>query len=77
MIPVALILWQTVFMLLCVGVVVGGVKRAWVSRRDLDATAVCDVLILLGFAVVKGNFSAAWDFLFSFNFEALSWRGCA
>jgi len=30
---------------------------------------------LLGFAVFKGNFSAAVNFLFSFDLEALTWRG--
>jgi NSS family neurotransmitter:Na+ symporter len=73
--PSRLILWQTVFMLLCVGVVVGGVKRGLgVAVEILMPLLFVMMLILLGFAVVKGNFSAAWTFLFSFDFEALSWR---
>lgn len=73
--PGRLVLWQTVFMLLCVGVVVGGVKRGLgVAVEILMPLLFVMMLILLGFAVVKGNFSAAWAFLFSFNFEALSWR---
>lgn len=73
--PSRLILWQTVFMLLCVGVVVGGVKRGLgVAVEILMPLLFAMMLILLGFGVVKGNFSAAWTFLFSFDFEALSWR---
>ena len=73
--PSRLILWQTVFMLLCVGVVVGGVKRGLgVAVEILMPLLFVMMLILLGFGVVKGNFSAAWTFLFSFDFEALSWR---
>ncbi len=33
------------------------------------------MLVLLGFAYFKGNFAAAWGFLFNFNLDALSWRG--
>ncbi|MDA9664362.1 sodium-dependent transporter, partial [bacterium] len=33
------------------------------------------LLLLLGFSFFRGNFSAAWDFLFNFNLQLLTWRG--
>ena len=74
--PGRLILWQSIFMLLCVGVVVGGVKKGLgVAVEILMPLLFVMLLVLLGFAYFKGNFSAAWDFLFSFDIDALSWRG--
>jgi len=73
--PGRLVLWQSVFMLLCVGVVVGGVKKGLgVAVEILMPLLFVMLLILLGFAVFKGNFAAAWSFLFSFDLGALSWR---
>jgi neurotransmitter:Na+ symporter, NSS family len=73
--PSRLVLWQTLFMVLCVGVVVGGVKKGLgVAVEILMPLLFVMLLVLLGFAFFKGNFSAAWAFLFSFDFDALSWR---
>ncbi|MDG1200833.1 MAG: sodium-dependent transporter [Porticoccaceae bacterium] len=74
--PGRLIFWQSVFMLLCVGVVVGGVKKGLgVAVEILMPLLFVMMLVLLGFAYFKGNFAAAWGFLFNFNLDALSWRG--
>ncbi|MDG2117018.1 MAG: sodium-dependent transporter [Porticoccaceae bacterium] len=74
--PSRLILWQTIFILLCVGVVVGGVKKGLgVAVEILMPLLFVMMLVLLGFSVLKGNFVAAWSFLFDFDIAALSWRG--
>ena len=71
-----LIMWQSIFMLLCVGVVVGGVKKGLgVAVEILMPLLFVMMLVLLGFAYFKGNFAAAWGFLFNFNLDALTWRG--
>jgi NSS family neurotransmitter:Na+ symporter len=74
--PSRLIMWQSIFMLLCVGVVVGGVKKGLgVAVEILMPLLFVMMLVLLGFAYFKGNFAAAWGFLFNFNLDALTWRG--
>ena len=74
--PSRLIFWQSIFMLLCVGVVVGGVKKGLgVAVEILMPLLFVMLLLLLGFSYFQGNFSAAWNFLFNFNLELLTWRG--
>ena len=74
--PGRLIFWQSIFMGLCVAVVVGGVKKGLgIAVETLLPLLFIMLLILLGFAIFKGNFSAAVSFLFSFDLEALTWRG--
>ena len=74
--PSRLIMWQSIFMLLCVGVVVGGVKKGLgVAVEILMPLLFVMMLVLLGFAYFKGNFAAAWGFLFNFILDALTWRG--
>tara|TARA_B110000003_G_C16640604_1_gene529998 strand:- start:12 stop:1385 length:1374 start_codon:yes stop_codon:yes gene_type:complete len=74
--PGRLIFWQTIFMGLCVAVVVGGVKKGLgIAVETLMPILFIMLLMLLAFAVLKGNFAAAVDFLFSFDLEALTWRG--
>ena len=74
--PLRLILWQTVFLGLCVAVVIGGVKKGLgLAVETLMPLLFVMLIILLGFSFFKGNFQAAFDFLFSFNLDALSWRG--
>jgi NSS family neurotransmitter:Na+ symporter len=61
---------------LCVAVVVGGVKKGLgIAVETLMPILFIMLLMLLAFAVLKGNFAAAVDFLFSFDLEALTWRG--
>jgi|TARA_B110000003_G_C16640600_1_gene529994 NSS family neurotransmitter:Na+ symporter len=74
--PGRLIFWQSIFMGLCVAVVVGGVKKGLgIAVETLMPLLFIMLLMLLGFAIFKGNFSAAVNFLFSFDLEALTWRG--
>lgn len=74
--PMRLIGWQTLFLLLCVGVVIGGVKKGLgMAVETLMPLLFLMLLMLLGFAFFKGNFDAAMEFLFSFDLAALSWRG--
>ena len=74
--PVRLIFWQSLFMLLCVLVVVGGVKKGLgVAVEILMPLLFFMLLLLLGLSYFQGNFAAAWHFLFSFNIELLTWRG--
>ena len=74
--PGRLIFWQSIFMLLCVGVVVGGVKKGLgVAVEILMPLLFIMLLLLLGFSYLQGDFAAAWNFLFNFNLELLTWRG--
>ena len=74
--PGRLIFWQSLFMLLCVLVVVGGVKKGLgVAVEILMPLLFVMLLLLLGLSYFQGNFAAAWHFLFSFNIELLTWRG--
>jgi NSS family neurotransmitter:Na+ symporter len=74
--PGRLIFWQSVFMLLCVVVVVGGVKKGLgVALQILMPLLFVMLLLLLGLSYFQGDFEAAWNFLFSFNIELLTWRG--
>jgi len=74
--PSRLIFWQTVFLALCVGVVMGGVKKGLgVAVEILMPLLFVMLLLLLGFSYFKGNFDAAVSFLFRFNLDQLTWRG--
>ena len=74
--PGRLIMWQSIFMVLCVAVVVGGVKKGLgIAVETLMPLLFLMLLLLLVFSILKGNFSAAASFLFSFDVDALTWRG--
>lgn len=74
--PSRLILWQTIFLLLCVAVVVGGVKRGLaIAVETLMPILFAMLLLLLAFGFFKGNFDAAVEFLFRFDLSQLTWRG--
>lgn len=71
-----LIFWQSIFMLMTVGVVVVGVTRGLgVAVRVLMPLLFVLLLILLVFGYRHGDFAQGLRFLFSFNYEALSLRG--
>ena len=73
--PSRLIFWQTVFLMLCIGVVIGGVKKGLgVAVETLMPLLFFILLGLLVFSYFRGNFEAAANFLFSFNFNQLTWR---
>ena len=71
-----LIFWQTIFLLLTVIVVTGGVtKGLGVAVRILMPLLFVLLLVLLVFSYQSGNFARGLSFLFSFNYEALTWDG--
>ena len=71
-----LIFWQTIFMLLTVGVVAGGVVRGLgVAVRVLMPLLFVLLTILMVFAYQKGDFARGFSFLFSFNTQALTLEG--
>jgi NSS family neurotransmitter:Na+ symporter len=73
--PTRLIFWQTVFLALCVAVVMGGVKKGLGVAVETLMPLLFFILIgLLIFSMFEGNFSAAVNFLFDFNFNQLTWR---
>jgi len=73
--PGRLILWQTIFLTLCVAVVMGGVKKGLgIAVETLMPILFVILLGLLVFSYFKGNFSAAANFLFQFNLDQLTWR---
>ncbi len=73
--PSRLILWQTIFLTLCVAVVMGGVKKGLgVAVETLMPLLFFILLGLLIFSYFKGDFEAAVNFLFQFSFDQLTWR---
>lgn len=71
-----LIFWQTIFLLITVAVVAGGVtKGLGVAVRILMPLLFVLLLVLLVFSYQSGNFARGFSFLFSFNYEALTWEG--
>jgi NSS family neurotransmitter:Na+ symporter len=73
--PSRLIFWQTVFLTLCVAVVVGGVKKGLGVAVEILMPLLFFILLgLLVFSYFKGNFVAATNFLFHFSFDQLTWR---
>jgi len=74
--PRELIFWQSVFMLLTVAVVIGGVTRGLgVAVRVLMPLLFVLLVVLLVFSIQRGDFARGFSFLFSFNAEALTWAG--
>lgn len=74
--PGALVFWQTIFLVMTVGVVVGGViKGLGVAVRVMMPVLMLLLVVLLFFGQREGNFAAAWSFMFRFDFEALTLKG--
>ncbi len=72
----SLVFWQTVFMVMTVGVVVGGVtKGLGAAVRVLMPVLLVLLVLLLVFGYREGNFAAAWSFMFSFDFDSLTLHG--
>jgi len=71
-----LIFWQTIFLLLTMSVVVAGVtKGLGVAVRILMPMLFVLLLVLLVFGYQRGDFVRGFNFLFSFNYQALTWAG--
>jgi len=73
--PAKLIFWQTIFLTLCVAVVMGGVKKGLGVAVEILMPILFFILIgLLIFSFFRGDFAAATSFLFSFNLDQLTSR---
>jgi len=73
-----LIGWQTLFIGLTVLVVAFGVTKGLETAvRLLMPLLFTLLLVLLGYAVVAGEFAAGAEFLFGFNFRDLSWKAAS
>ena len=73
--PLRLIVWQTAFLALCMVVVVRGVRKGVGTAVEILMPLLFVMLLgMLVFAVFKGDFSAAWQFLFRFDASSLTWR---
>lgn len=73
-----LIGWQTLFIGLTVLVVAFGVTKGLETAvRLLMPLLFALLLVLLGYAVVAGDFAAGAEFLFGFNFRDLSWKAAS
>ncbi|MBV0932377.1 sodium-dependent transporter [Marinobacterium weihaiense] len=72
--PVQMLIWHTLFVLMVVGVVAGGVNKGLERATKIMMPALFVLLVvLLGYSVNSGGFQQGWDFLFGFNVEALTW----
>lgn len=74
--PSRLLLMHTVFILLTMGVVIGGVTRGLgVAVRTMMPLLFLLLVVLLIYGAKSGDFAASLDFMFSFRVDGLSWRG--
>jgi len=74
--PQRLIFWQTLFMLLTMGVVIGGVTRGLgTAVKVMMPTLFVLLFVLLMFAAQHGDWAAGVEFLFSFRSDSLTWPG--
>ncbi|KZN12204.1 sodium-dependent transporter [Marinomonas sp. TW1] len=73
--PTTLLLWHTLFSIMTVVVVAAGVNKGieTVTRIMMPALFVL-LLILLGYAMTTGSFGDGWNFMFHFDFSALTWN---
>ncbi|MAT50947.1 MAG: sodium-dependent transporter [Porticoccaceae bacterium] len=74
--PGRLMFWQTLFLILTMGVVIGGVTRGLgVAVRILMPVLFVVMVILLFYGASQGDFDAGLEFLFSFRTDRLTWAG--
>jgi len=69
-----MLVWHTLFVLMVVAVVAGGVNKGLERATKVMMPALfLLLLVLLGYSFNSGSFAEGWSFLFSFNPEALTW----
>ncbi|MBY4677374.1 sodium-dependent transporter [Marinobacterium arenosum] len=74
--PSTLFLWHSLFVALVMTVVAGGVINGLERATRLLMPALFALLVvLMGYSSTTGQFGNAWNFLFGFDFGALSWDG--
>lgn len=75
--PLSLTLWHTLFMFLTLSVIAFGINAGIEKASRWMMPGLFIILILLViYAAIEGDFSAAWQFLFSFRWEDLTPRAC-
>ncbi|MCW8194711.1 sodium-dependent transporter [Proteobacteria bacterium 005FR1] len=71
-----MIQWHSIFMLMTLAVVIGGVTKGLGNAvRILMPVLFVLLLMLLGYGMSEGNFTAGFNFLFNFKFDLLTWDG--
>lgn len=72
--PQTLLLWHTVFVVLVMLVIAGGVNKGLErATRVLMPLLFVLLFVLLGYSINSGYFAEGWNFLFHFDPDALSW----
>jgi len=72
--PEQMLLWHSLFVLMVVMVVAGGVNKGLERATKIMMPALFVLLlVLLGYSYNSGSFAEGWSFLFSFNPSALTW----
>jgi NSS family neurotransmitter:Na+ symporter len=70
--PWQLIMWQTIFMIATVTIISRGViKGLETAIRWFMPLLFVLLMVLLGYAVTSDGFAQGWDFMFSFNWDAM------
>ena len=69
-----LIFWQSMFMVMTLGVVIGGVTKGLGNAvRILMPVLLVLLLVLLGYGITEGDFARGAEFMFRFDFDKLTW----
>ena len=72
--PGTLLLWHTLFTIMVVGVVIGGVNAGLERATRVMMPALFVLLfVMLGYGMSTDSFGAGWSFMFDFDFSKLSW----
>ena len=72
--PGTLLLWHTLFTIMVVGVVIGGVNAGLERATRIMMPALFVLLfVMLGYGMSTDSFGAGWSFMFDFDFSKLSW----
>lgn len=71
-----LIKWHSIFMMMTLAVVIGGVTRGLgTAVRVLMPILFLLLVLMLGYGIFEGNFGKGFAFLFDFKFDHLTWDG--
>lgn len=72
--PSMLLVWHTVFTIMVVIVVIGGVNAGIERATRIMMPALFVLLfVLFGYGMSTDGFSAGWSFMFDFDFSKLTW----
>ncbi len=72
--PQTLLIWHTIFVVMVMLVIAGGVKTGLENAvKFLMPALFVLLLVMLGYSMQTEGFSKGWDFLFHFDTSELSW----